>query len=184
MDPTYVVKWSEIIRDVMVSLDATNAGAYRSNHDRFAAALGRLDDGIKRAVATIPAADRILLTYHDSFAYFARRYGMRVLGAVQPSDFSEPSPRDVRRLIDQVREHGVPAIFGSEVFPSAVLKQVARESGATFVDQLRDDELPGAAGSPSHTYIGMLVENVSIMTRALGGDAASLRDVPTAPTWQ
>src|SRR5207248_1118520 len=73
----------------------------------------------------IPEQNRKLLTYHDSYAYFARRYGMTVLAAVQPSDFTEPSPREVADLIDQVKREQVPAIFGSEVFPSKVLEQIA-----------------------------------------------------------
>ena len=92
----------------------------------------------------MPEANRKLLTYHDSWAYWAREYGFTVIGAVQASDFSDPSPQEVARLIEQIRAEKVPAVFGSEVFPSPVLEQIAKESGATFVDQLRDDEPPGA----------------------------------------
>ena len=67
----------------------------------------------------------MLLTYHDAYAYFARDYGMKVMGAIQPSDFSEPTATEVRAIIDQLRTTNVPAIFGSEVFPSTVLAQVA-----------------------------------------------------------
>src|SRR5690606_19443756 len=109
-------------------------------------------------------------TYHDSWAYFAPTYGMTVIGAIQPSDFSEPSAREVAGLIDQIREEQVPAIFGSEVFPSPVLEQIARETGATYYDDLRDDEPPGEPGSPEHTFIGMMIRNLEIMAEALGGD--------------
>ena len=77
----------------------------------------------------MPEESRKLLTYHDSWAYWAREYGFDVIGAVQASDFSDPSPRDVADLIDQVRAEQVPAVFGSEVFPSPVLEQIAREIG-------------------------------------------------------
>ena len=119
----------------------------------------------------MPAENRKLLTYHDSWAYWAREYGFEVIGAVQASDFSDPSPQDVARLIDQIRDEQVPAVFGSEVFPSPVLEQIARESGATFVDALRDDEPPGAQNAPEHTYLGMLKQDMQIMIAALGGDA-------------
>ena len=68
-------------------------------------------------MATVPPANRRLLTYHDSWPYFAKRYGFTVIGAVQPSSFAEPSPREVARLIDQLTREKVPAVFGSEVFP-------------------------------------------------------------------
>ena len=77
-------------------------------------------------------------------------------------------------LIDQVRETGVPAIFGSEVFPSPVMEQIAKEGGAKFVDKLRDDDLPGSHGDPRHSYTGLMLTNVEIMVEALGGSAEAL----------
>jgi ABC-type Zn uptake system ZnuABC Zn-binding protein ZnuA len=180
MNPVYARRYAAIVRDVMAARDPVGAARYRAGYAAFAARIGRLDAAIRTAVATIPADRRKLVTYHDSFAYFAPRYGMRVVGAVQPADFSEPTPGEVRRIIEQVRREGVPAIFGSEVFPSTVLRQVAAESGARYVDALRDDDLPGAVGSARHTYIGMMVEDVRDVTTALGGDARALDAVPTA----
>ena len=118
--------------------------------------------------------NRKLLTYHDSFPFFGPRYGLQIIGAVQPSDFKEPSAREVANLIDQVRESKVPAIFGSEVFPSPIMKQIAKEGGAKFVDQLRDDDLPGVHGDPEHTYLGLMASNIEIMVPALGGDASAM----------
>ena len=74
----------------------------------------------------------------------------------------------------------MPAIFGSEVFPSSVLEQIAKESGATYVDDLRDDDLPGNPGDPYHSYLGLMVRNMQIMLPALGGNAAVLTDVDTS----
>ena len=183
MDPLSARRWSELVRDTMAERDPANAEAYRANQAQFAAVIDQLDPAIRRSIESIPADHRKLVTYHDSFAYFARRYGIPVIGAVQPSDFSEPSAREVERLIDQVRAARVPAIFGSEVFPSQVLEQVAQQSGARFVDKLRDDELPGRPGDAHHTYIGMMVENVRLMTQALGGDPSPLDAVPTGKSW-
>ncbi|HXF36487.1 MAG TPA: metal ABC transporter substrate-binding protein, partial [Actinomycetota bacterium] len=117
--------------------------------------------------------NRKLLTYHDSFPYFAREYGWEIIGAIQPSDFSEPTPQEVARLIDQIRRAGVPAIFGSEVFPSPVLEQIARETGARYVDDLRDDDLPGEPGEPDHSYLGLMVFDYRTFMGALGGDASA-----------
>ena len=184
MNPRFAKHWSEIIRDVMVRRDPSNAAYYKDNQARFAAVIDRLDAAIADSINSIPGAQRKLLTYHDSFAYFSRRYGIPVLGAVQPSDYSEPSAKEIQSLIDQVRVNHVPAIFGSEVFPSTVLKQVADEAHARYVDKLRDDELPGDLSAPNHTYLGLMVDDVQIMTKALGGDPSPLNGIPTAKTWQ
>ena len=183
MDPVVVRHWSEIVRDTMARVDPEGAELYRANHQRFTAALDQLDAGIRASIASIPPPARKLVTYHDSFAYFSRRYGIPVIAAVQPSDFSEPSPREIQALAEQVRAEKVPAVFGSEVFPSKVAEEIARESGARFVDALRDDVLPGRPGSPEHTYVGMVVHNVAVITEALGGDPAHVRSVPTLPSW-
>ena len=184
MDPSYAKRWSEIARDVMVRRDPADADYYRANQARFATVVDKLDAAIADSINSIPENQKKLLTYHDSFAYFCRRYGIPVIGAVQPSDFSEPSGKEVQGLIEQVKVNHVPAIFGSEVFPSTVLKQVAAESGAQYVDKLRDDELPGGSAAPDHTYIGLMVDDVQTMTKALGGDPSPLSSVPTARTWQ
>ena len=135
-------------------------------------------------MATVPEANRKLLTYHDSWAYFAQRYGMEVVGAAQPADFSEPSAREVANLIKQINEQEIPAIFGSEVFPSDVLETIAAESGATYVDQLRDDDLPGEAGDPRHSYLGLMLQNMEIMIPALGGKTDALLDFDPGPVFQ
>ena len=88
-------------------------------------------------------------------------------------NFSEPSPREVARLIDQLRREKVPAVFGSEVFPSKVLHKIASEAGVRYVTTLRDDVLPGAPGETDHSYMGMMRHNVTTMLEALGGTPAT-----------
>ena len=133
--------------------DPQNAAYYAKNYEGFKARIEALDTAIKATIATIPEGNRKLLTYHDSFAYFAPRYGMTVIGAIQPADFAEPSARDVADLITQLKTEKVPAIFGSEVFPSPILDQIGKEAGVKFVDTLRDDDLPGAPGEAAHTLL-------------------------------
>ena len=88
------------------------------------------------------------------------------------------------RLINQVRDSGVPAIFGSAVFPSDVMEQIAKESGAEFVDQLRDDDLPGAPGDPLHSYLGMMLSNTRVIVSSLGGDPSALQGFDPGPVFQ
>jgi ABC-type Zn uptake system ZnuABC Zn-binding protein ZnuA len=177
MDVAEAVTYTELIRDQLAKADPAHAAAYRRNADGYLGTLHELDDAVQEAVNTVPEQNRALLTYHDSFAYFARHYGMRVIGAIQPSDFAEPSARDVAALIDQIKAEHVPAIFGSEVFPSPVLQQIANETGAKFEDSLRDDDLPGEPGEDQHSYVGLMVYDVRTMVEDLGGDASALDSV-------
>ncbi len=183
-DPILALRYAEIVRDTLVAEDAANADNYSANYDTFATRISALDQAIKTAVATIPAEHRKLLTYHDSWAYFADRYGLTVIGAVQPSDFSEPSAREVAGLIRQIEDQGIPAVFGSDEFPSDVMQTIAAESGAAYIDELSDDDLPGAPGDPGHSYLGLAVSNLRIMIPALGGDASALDQVDVSPVFQ
>jgi ABC-type Zn uptake system ZnuABC Zn-binding protein ZnuA len=181
LNPEHAMRYAALIRDELIRLDPENKGAYEQNAATFFKRLKELDRAVQEAVQTIPEGNRRLLTYHDSWPYFARRYGFQVIGAVQPSDFSDPSPKEVKRLIDQIRKEKIPAVFGSEVFPSPVLEQIAREGKSRYIDKLRDDELPGKPGDAQHSYIGMMIENLSTMFEVLGGSADALRKVDPEP---
>jgi len=180
MNPTYAARYAELVRDTLSALDPGHSAQYRERTQQYTARLTALDRAIAATVATIPPQNRKLLTYHDSFAYFAPRYGMTIIGAIEPASFSEPSPREVTRVIRQLKQEKVPAIFGSEVFPSKVLNQIGREAGVKFVDTLRDDDLPGTPGSPEHSYIGMMLEDVRTMVTALGGHTEALQGINPA----
>lgn len=180
MNPIYAARYAELVRDALSALDPAHAAQYRERTQQYTARLTALDRAIAAAVATIPPQNRKLLTYHDSFAYFAPRYGMTVIGAIEPASFSGPSPREVTRVIRQLKREKVPAIFGAEVFPSKVLDQIGREAGVRFVDTLRDDDLPGTPGSPEHSYIGMMLEDVRTMVTALDGNPEALRGIDPA----
>ena len=181
LNPQYAMRFATLVRDELSRLDLKNRQSYEDNTAAFLKRLEVLDQAIQDASRTIPPNNRRLLTYHDSWPYFARRYGFQVIGAVQPSDFADPSPKEVIRLIEQIRREKVPAVFGSEVFPSPVLQQIAKEAKCRYIDKLRDDELPGTPDDPRHSYIGMMVENMTIMFEALGGSAEAFKKVDPAP---
>ncbi len=182
--PFFGLRYAELVNQVLVKKDPEGSAYYNENLAKFRRKIEDLDVGIRAAIQTIPPNNRRLLTYHDSWAYFARRYGMEVVGAVQPSDFSEPSAREEAALIDQIRALKLPAVFGSEVFPSDVLERIAREGGARFVDKLRDDDLPGSPGEIRHSYLGLMLQNMEIMVPALGGRAEGLAGVDPGPVFE
>ena len=179
-NPLHALAYAKIIAGELAERDPENADYYAANYDEYTARIQALDRAIEATTASIPAGNRLLLTYHDSFAYFAPRYGYTIIGAIQPADFSEPSAREVAALIDQLRDLEVPAVFGSVVFPSPVLAQIGREAGVEFVDTLRDDDLPGEPGASDHSYIGLMVANLKIMAGALGGDPSLMDGVDTS----
>ena len=181
-NPPMAARYAEVVKDALVELDPDDAEAYEDNLAAFSARVDELDAAVRTATATVDPADRTLLTYHDAYAYFADEYGWEVIGAIQPSDFDEPSPQDVADLITQVRDTGVPAIFGSEVFPSPVLEQIGEETGVRYVDVLRDDDLPGEPGDDEHSWLGLMRFDFATMVEALGGDASALGAVSLEPT--
>ena len=180
MNPLNALRYGEIVKESLSKRDPQNAVYYAQNYEGFKVRIEALDKAIKDSIATIPAGNRKLLTYHDSFAYFAPRYGMTVIGAIQPADFAEPSAKDVADLITQLKTEKVPAIFGSEVFPSPILDQIGKEAGVKFIDTLRDDDLPGAPGEANHSYFGLIVADIQTMAKALGGDPNVIAKFDTA----
>lgn len=174
-DPTYARKYAEIVKDDMSERDPANAGYYATNYEAFATIIAEMDAAMRESFATIPK--RELLTYHDAYAYFAKTYDWTVIGAIQVDDFEDPTPGEVASLIEQIRAEDIPAIFGSEVFPSPVLEQIGEEAGVEYVDVLRDDDLPGAPGEANHSWMGLMLFDYITMTEALGGDATALRRV-------
>lgn len=183
MDPEYARAYARLTARWLGENAPEDKAYFDANLAAFEAVIDRLDAAIKTAAATVPEQNRKLLTYHDSWAYWARRYGYTVIGAIQPSNFSEPSAKDVADLIDEIKAEGVPAVFGSEVFPSPVTQQIARETGAKYVTELSDDEPPGDADAPEHTYVGMLVFNMRTLVEALGGSAAAFDGFPVENTY-
>lgn len=168
--PVHAKGYATVVRDTLIGLRPDDRATFEANAERFIARLDALDKAARAVTATVPVPNRKLLTYHDSFPYFAREYGWTVIGAIQPSDFAEPTPREVKALIDQVKREKVPAIFGSEVFPSPVLERIAEATGARYVAELRDDDLPGEPGEDAHSYLGLMVFDFTTFMGALGGD--------------
>jgi ABC-type Zn uptake system ZnuABC Zn-binding protein ZnuA len=174
-NPPMAKQYAQVARDLLVRRDPVNAAIYEKNFVAFAVKIDALDQAIEIATATIPEDQRKLLTYHDAYAYFAKNYGYTVVGAIQPSSFDEPTPKEIAALILQVKELGVKAIFGSEVFPSPVLEQIGLESDVRYVDVLRDDDLIGKPGDKEHSWLGLMRFNFVTIVEALGGDASALK---------
>ena len=178
-DPTYAIKYADAISEVFGNEDPANADYYEENADAFTARATALGEALRTDQRSVPEGDLRLLTYHDAYAYFAQTYGWEVIGAVQPKNFEDPTPQEVAAIIDQVEAQEVPTIFGSEVFPSAVLEEIAQATGAAYEATLRDDDLPGEPGDAEHSWLGLMKYDYVTMIEGLGGTASKLAKVDT-----
>ena len=174
-NPPMAKCYATIAASAMSKMDPDNASYYMGNLAKFGAKIDQLDNLMVDATAGMPSRNRELLTYHDAYAYFAVHYGWKIIGAVQVSSFEDPTPKEVAALVKQIKAEKVPAIFGSEVFPSQILEQLAQETGVKYVDELRDDDLPDAPGTADHSYLGLMKFDFATMVASLGGVATNLK---------
>ncbi len=170
LDPTLAVRYVENIRDAVIALDPSNVALYRRNAQGYITKLRELDRWIAKAVRSIPASDRRLVTNHESLGYFADRYGFRIVGTIIPSVSAdaEPSARQLARLVDGLRSAGVRAVFLETGSNPKLARQVAQEAGIRVVTELYTHSLSDPAG-PAPTYLAMMEQDVKIIVSALGG---------------
>ncbi|MBM3226169.1 MAG: metal ABC transporter substrate-binding protein [Candidatus Tectomicrobia bacterium] len=168
-DVAYVVQMVQVIRDALKRYDAPHAAAYEANAARYLDSLQQLDTWVQQHVATLPAGRRKLVTAHDTFGYFARRYGFEVLGTVLESfttEAADPSGAALARLVDTIKATGVPAIFAENIQHPRRLQHVAASAGVTLAPALYTDAL-GRPGSAGAHYLAMMRHNVTTIVQAL-----------------
>ena len=165
-----VMKMVEHIRDALVESDPENAASYQENAKNYLAQLQELDGWIEEQVATIPADKRKLVTTHDTFGYFAHRYGFEIVGTAMASastESAEPAAAEIVALIEQIKAEAVPAVFIENVSNPELMQRIASEAGITVAPPLYTDAL-GVAGSNGDSYIKMMRYNVTTIVNALG----------------
>jgi ABC-type Zn uptake system ZnuABC Zn-binding protein ZnuA len=168
LDPQKVIKYVENIRDGLSAADPAGAAVYKANADAYIAKLKELDLWITDRVKEVPEANRKLVTNHESFGYFADRYGFQVIGTVVPSvsTGSAPSAQQLARLIDHIKETGAKAIFLETGANPQLAQQVAREAGVTAVTELYSHSITEAGGA-APTYLDMMKFNTDAIVSAL-----------------
>lgn len=168
LDPTLTVKYVENIRDGLSGADPANTSAYAANAAAYIESLDELDTWIEQQVATIPPAERLLVTNHESLGYFADRYGFEVVGTIMPgvSTNASPSAQQLARLVAVIRQTGVPAIFLETGSDPRLAGQLASETGVKVITTLYSHSLTGADG-PAPTYIDMMKANTTAIVEAL-----------------
>lgn len=156
------------IADALAAVDPDGADAYGRNAERYSERLDRLDAEIARCIGAVPPDQRKLVTTHDSYGYFADRYGIEVVGALIPSRSSQaqPSAGATVELTEQIEEEGVKAIFPESALDPKLERAVAEETGATVGEPLWADSL-GPEGSDGETYAGALAADTAAMVEGM-----------------
>jgi ABC-type Zn uptake system ZnuABC Zn-binding protein ZnuA len=172
LDPVFAVRYVQNIRDGLIGIDPAGESTYRANADAYVARLRELDGWIRSQVASIPPAERMLVTNHESLGYFADRYGFRIIGTVIPSVSTEASPtaRQLARLVDGLKAAGARAVFLETGANPQLARQVAEEAGIKVVTELFTHSLSDAAG-PAPNYLAMMHTDVNAIVGALAGAA-------------
>ncbi len=169
-DPRNVAATVPVIRDALTQADPAAKAVYARDAAAYLSRLRTLDKGIRACFARVPPGERKLVTDHDAFGYFARRYGVTVIGAVIPSQTTQaqPSAGEVSKLSALIRREGVGAVFPESSINPKLAQAIARQSGASSDHTLYGDTL-GPAGSQGATYLSMEQANADAMLRGFTG---------------
>jgi zinc/manganese transport system substrate-binding protein len=154
------------IRDGLAKADPAGAALYKTNAEAYLAALSALKGDLDKAFGAIPAQRRVIVTSHDALAYFGRENGFTLEAVQGVSTESEPSAKDVARIIRTIREKKARAVFVENMANPVIAEQIARESGAKVGGTLFSDALSDEKG-PAATYIAMIRHNAKMLVEAL-----------------
>lgn len=155
----------------LVAADGAGTAAFGASAAAYQTRLDTLDQTVLGLVATLPEGERKLVTSHDTFAYFAQRYGFEIVGTALPSittESADPSAAEIAALVDDIRAAGVAAIFPENTSNPDLLEQIASEAGVTVGPELYTDAL-GDQGSDGATYIDLMTYDVTAIVTALQG---------------
>ena len=167
LDPNNVIVYVDNIREGLTQYDPEGADVYDANASAYIDQLNELDAWINGQVAQVEPQRRVLVTNHEAFAYFADRYGFRVVGTIIPSLSTDaaPSAQQMAHLIEQIKLFEAPAIFLDASDNPALAKQIAAETGVQVITDLHLESLTD--GGPAGTYIGLMKHNVTRIVEAL-----------------
>jgi manganese/iron transport system substrate-binding protein len=168
LDPVNVIKYTENIRDGLIQADPAGKEIYTQNAANYIDKLKELDQFIRQEVSAIPPEKRMIVTNHESFGYFADRYGFKIIGTIIPSvsTNASPSAQQLARLIDHIKEAKATAIFLETGSNPNLAEQITQETGIKVVSELFTHSITEAGGK-APTYIDMMKYNVKAIVDAL-----------------
>lgn len=169
MSPSDALIYVDRIADAMAAHDPANAEVYRSNATAYKAKIVDVITPVRDAIAALPEDKRWLVTCEGAFSYLARDLGLREMYLWPINADQMGTPQQVRRVIDGVREHKIPAVFCESTVNQAPAKQVARETGAKYGGVLYVDSLSPPDG-PVPTYLDLLKVTTQTIATGLGAE--------------
>ena len=175
MDPRLWAATAVPISKALSRIDPDGAATYARNTATLTKELEALDAWAVQRLATVPKGSRVLVTAHDAFEYFGRRYGFEVVGIQGISTESEAGVRDIERIVDLLVERRIPAVFVESTVPPRHIEALvagaqARGHEVVIGGELFSDAM-GGGGTYEGTYPGMIDHNITMITRGLGGEA-------------
>ena len=150
----------------LARIDPAHAADYRAGAERYSRTLAELDRWVRAELAVVPPDKRRVITSHDAFGYFGRAYGITFLAPEGIDTDAEVTARDLARLVVQVRNTGVKALFLENMSDPRLVEQLAAETGATIGGTLYVDALSAPDG-PAPTYVAMFRSNVPKLAAAM-----------------
>jgi ABC-type Zn uptake system ZnuABC Zn-binding protein ZnuA len=141
MDVRYAQTYADEIATALGQVDPVHATTYLSQATAYKARLEALDAWVRQQIASVPAANRTIVTFHDAFPYFAREYGLTIVGVAVEAPGQDPSAGYTAALIQAIRANGVKAIFAENQFPTKLADELAAQTGTKVVSNLYDDSL-------------------------------------------
>jgi zinc/manganese transport system substrate-binding protein len=166
-DPRRAKRMVDNVAAGLAAADPPGRSTYEANARAYRAELEAMARAIRRELAPVPPPRRTLVTSHDAFGYFARAYGVDVVGSVFPATTgeAEPSAREVRRLVEEMRRRRVSTIFAEAGGEPTLERRIAAEAGARVSSSLYADSL-GPPGSGAEAFVGAELANARAMRRA------------------
>ncbi len=166
-----------LIRDELIKLSPADEAEFTQRASQLTQELQQLHSWINQQIATIPAAQRQLVTTHDAFQYYATTYGIAIAGTlIGISTEQQPSAQTVTRLVESIKKTNVPAIFAETTINPALITTVAQEAGVKLAPRELYSDSIGAKGSDADSYINMMVANTRTIVEALGGQYTPFQD--------
>ena len=167
MDPVLAVAYVRNIEAALAERYPEHSAEFEQNARRYAERLEALDRDIAHELSGIGEEHRKLVTTHDAFRYFGRRYGVEVVATLWGiSTEREPSAREVRAIVDGIRKQGVRSVFVETTVNPALMLRIAEETGIHVGAPLYGDSV-GPPGSGADTYVGMMRANASAVAEGL-----------------
>lgn len=166
MAPTLAGEYVEVIADALADTDPAHAVAYRRRAATKQQQLTALDQELAALFDTLPVHRRVLVTSHDAFRYFGAQYGFTVASLYGVSTETQPSARDVQRLVELIRERDVPTIFVESTIERSVVERIARDANVAIGAPLYGDAL-GPPGSTAESYVQMMRHNAQAIVDGL-----------------